>query len=266
MSVKIIEDSIYIYHNSGFFSNCSVRLHYIIDYINKNKKNPVNVDTSRSFLWYKKRNENDITFEYFEHYEKIDEKISFNLPIDYYWEKQFSIYKDLEYEKITPIIKKYFSPSDEIKQKISELEKKYEINYNNICVLFYRGNDKIKEQQLPPWDTYEIEVNKILEKEPNIKFLIQSDETDFIEHFTMKYKNHIVFRDEIRHMKKRNSSVDLVIGNNYYFSKYFLSIIIIMSKCKYIFSGSGNCDIWIILYRGNSKGLHQFKGDMWYES
>ena len=205
MSGKISEKRVYVNHNAGFFSNCNLRMHYIIQYINKFKKFPPNVDTSEQFSWYKEREnkKKDITFDYFEHYDKIEKNIPNNLPIDYNWDKQFSVYKDLDYEKITPILEKYFSPNDEIKEKISKLEKKYEIDYNNICVLFYRGNDKIKETKLPPWDTYELEVDKILKKEPNIKFLIQSDETGFIERFSKKYPNHVIFKDEIRHMKKR---------------------------------------------------------------
>jgi len=268
MSGRISEEGVYVDHNAGFFSNCSVRLHYIVEYINKFKKFPPNVDTSRQFSWHKNREHKrkDITFDYFEHYDKIKIDIPNNLPIDYHWGKQHGIYKDLDYEKITPVIEKYFSPNDEIKEKISELEKKYEIDYNNICVLFYRGNCKEREEPPPPWDTYELEVDKILKKEPNIRFLIQSDETGFIEHFSKKYPNHVIFNDEIRHMQKRNCTVDEAIGNNYYFSKYFLSIVIIISKCKYIFCGSGNCSIWMLHYRGNSRGLFQFLRDRWYES
>ena len=46
---------------------------------------------------------------------------------------------------LTPLINKYFSLSNKIKEIIKNIERKYNINYENICVLFYRGNDKNRE-------------------------------------------------------------------------------------------------------------------------
>ncbi len=72
------------------------------------------------------------------------------------------------------------------------------------------------------------------------------------------------FKDERRHMNKCNSTVDIVFKEkNNEFSKYYLAITIIMSKCKYIICGSGNCSAWIMLYRGNSKNVYQSMGDRW---
>ena len=70
--------------------------------------------------------------------------------------------------------------------------------------------------------------------------------------------NSFYFKDEIRHMKKCNSTVDIKMSSqNYEFSKKYLAITIIMSKCNYIICGSGNCDIWIMLYRGNNNNVIQ---------
>jgi hypothetical protein len=149
MSAKIKYERIFILHNAGFFSNCSVRLHHIVSYINNRKKIPLVVDTSASFKWYKteKNSNEDITFHYFYHYNNINKNIQYS-HTDYNWTKQFEPYKTLDFKNISPLIEKYFSPSDEIKEKILELQKKYEINYNNICVLFYRGNDKATETKI----------------------------------------------------------------------------------------------------------------------
>ena len=107
--------------------------------------------------------------------------------------------------------------------------------------------------------------NLIVNKNPNIKFLVQSDETEFIELMTKTYPNNsFYFKDEIRHINKCNSSVDIVMRDkNDVFSKYYLAITIIMSKCEYIICGSGNCSIWIMLYRGNSKNVYQNLNKRW---
>lgn len=264
-----------ITHSYGFFSCCSVRLDNIINFFNIHKILPKIVDSTAQFSVYKPptKNSKDITFEYFEHYDNIKEHIysknaddtnknKNNLPIDYNHEKQFTNYKLLNYDDICPFVKKYFSPSNKIQNIIKTLEDKYKIdNYGDICVLFYRGNDKITETQLASYNDIIKRGQKILSTNPNIKFLIQSDETEFIKLATKTFAtNSFYFKDEIRHMKKQNNTVDVVFKEkNYKYSKYYLAITIIMSKCNYIVCGSsGNCSIWIMLYRGHTNNVYQY--------
>ncbi len=252
-------------HNAGFFSCCSVLLYNIIDFFNTNKILPKNVDSSLSFEWYKNNTQKDITYDYFEHYNNVNTNIIFNKHIDYHYNYQFIDYSKLNFKDICPFIEKYFSLSLEIKNIIKDMEKKYSIDYNNICVLFYRGNDKNTETNICSYDDYLDIANKKIIDNPNIKFLIQSDETQFIDLFTSKFpKNSFYFKDEIRHIKKCNSTVDICMKDtNYMFSKYYLAITYIMSMCKYIVCGSGNCSIWIILYRGNNTNVYQNLNSKW---
>ena len=254
-------DCIITSHNHGFFSCCSVILHNIIEYINSNKKLPLS-DSSNSFSWYKKVNR-DITYEYFENPIINNDKIK---PIDYKESHQFINYSNLDYN-VTKIVEKYFTPSIQIKEIIHSMEAKYMIDYNNICVLFYRGNDKITETKLCEYNDYLIYANQIMCDNPNIVFLIQSDETEFIQFMTTRFPNSFYFKDETRHMNKCNSTVDHVMHHtNNVFSKYYLAITIIMSKCKYIICGSGNCSIWIMLYRGNNTNVCQYLNGTWYDT
>lgn len=258
-----------ITHNAGFFSCCSVKLTSIVEFINSNKRLPDNVDSSEQFKWYKKKeNRNkDITFDYFQNYINIP-NVNITYPIDYHWKHQFINYANLDYKCITPLIKKYFSPSIEINKIINNIEKKYNLHYENICVLFYRGNDKNRETKKCGYGEYLAYANELLQKNQNLVFLVQSDETEFIEFISNEFpKNSFYFKDEIRHMKKCNDSVDKkMMSQNYEFSKKYLAITIIMSKCKYIICGSGNCDEWIMFYRGNNKNVIQNLGETWYNS
>jgi carboxypeptidase C (cathepsin A) len=251
-------------HNHGFFSCCSVILHNIIEYINLNKKLPLS-NSSNSFGWYKKENR-DITYEYFENI-NINQYIQDEIkPIDYKESYQFNDYSNLDYN-VTKIVEKYFIPSLQIKEIINTMEAKYIIDYNNICVLFYRGNDKITETKLCEYNDYLIYANQIIYHNPNVVFLIQSDETEFIQFMTIRFPNSFYFKDETRHMNKCNSTVDHVMHHtNDVFSKYYLAITIIMSKCKYIVCGSGNCSLWIILYRGNNRNVCQYLNGTWYQT
>jgi hypothetical protein len=258
-------------HNSGFFSCCSIKLENIANYINNNNlKFPDLVDSSLQFNWYKEENkEEDITFNYFEHYDNINGIINLKSHLDILkCELQFSVYQLLDFDNINPIVKKYFSPSNNILNIIQDIEKKYNIYYNNICVLFYRGNDKNTETIICDYSEYLVYANKILEINPDILFLIQSDETEFINFISERFPNNsFYFNDEIRHVPKCNSTVDIILKDkNPIFSKYYLAITIIMSKCKYIICGSGNCSYWIILYRGNNNNVIQNLNNNWYSN
>jgi hypothetical protein len=251
---------------TGFFSCCSRRLDNIVEYINNNNlKFPDLVDSSFQFNWYKEDKEEDITFNYFEHYDNINGINLKGLANISRW-AQFSDYQLLDFDSIKPVITKYFSPSKNILNIIQDIEKKYNIDYNNICVLFYRGNDKNRETIICDYSEYLVYANKILEINPDILFLIQSDETEFINFISERFPNNsFYFNDEIRHIHRCDNTVDIILKeNNSVFSKYYLAITIIMSKCKYIICGSGNCSIWIILYRGNNNNVIQNLNNNWY--
>ena len=252
-------------HNYGFFSCCSIKLHYIIKFFNENKRLPLNVYSKKMFEWYKVNTESDITYEYFEHYNQF-ENIYYYKNIDYHENFQYINYRNINYQSISPFIKKYFSPSIEVKKIISRIEDKYQINYDNICVLFYRGNDKNTETTICEYDEYIKMAKSILKNNSNIRFLIQSDETEFIFLILKEFPNNsFYFNDEIRHMKKCMDTVDKVNKEKIdIYSKNYLAITIIMSKCNYIICGSGNCSIWIMLYRGNINNVFQNNGISWY--
>ena len=147
---------------------------------------------------------------------------------------------------------------------IKGLETKYELNYPNICVLFYRGNDKATETALPTYTDYMKRAKTILQERPQTRFLVQSDETEIIETMVAELGDKVVwFKDEIRHIPKAMTTVDKVCDDAFKFSKLYLAITIVMSKCPYIICGSGNCSIWILLYRGNATGVQQFLKTGW---
>ena len=113
---------------------------------------------------------------------------------------------------------------------------------------------------LPSYETIIEKARTLYNENNNIKFLVQSDETNFIERITQEFPNNsFYFKDEIRTMNKSNEiSVDKINpAANFLYSQYFLAITIIMSKCKYIVCTTGNCSLWIALFRGNTKNLYQ---------
>jgi hypothetical protein len=259
--------------NAGFYSNCTVRLSAIIKYFNENKKLPELVDCSEMFYFYKSPSNlhDDISGEYFK---KND---SFVLNYDHEIkirnddiEDQFSDYNTLLYDDISFFVKTYFSLTQNIKDIVELLEKKYTIDYENTCVLFYRGNDKCVETNICSYEEIIEKGKNVQRKNPNVKFLIQSDETDFIEKMSNEFSNSFYFNEEIRHIPKISSvfhgyMVDCEKNeDNFHYSKYFLAIVFIMSKCKNIICTSGNISMWISLFRGNAYGIYQYLNPIEY--
>ena len=264
LSIQDIENEVLVINNAGgFFSNCTVRLFYIIMYFNYMKKIPLFIDNSKQFELYKYgTNMNDVTYEYFLHNNNFDYTITYENPIDFRELYQFTDYTKLNYNKLTPFIKKYFSPTPQIENKIRFIENKYNIaNYDNICVLFLRGNDKITEFKLPSYNDYIEKARLLYNENPNIKFLIQSDEIEFIERMILEFPNNsFYFKDEIRTIHKCDNLMTAYKEKekNFEYAKIYLAITIIMSKCKYIVCSTGNCSLWILLYRGNADNLYQY--------
>lgn len=264
-------EGITIKHTGGFFSCCSVRLSEITRFINTNKKLPDYVDSSKQFELYKdnQHKHKDITFDYFKNYNN-DTNIDTSCYIDFHCSYQWRPSPDLDYNNLTPLVEKYFSPTNEINEIANNIEQKYSLTYENICVLLYRGNDKNIEIKKCGYDEYLHHANRLLKNNNDLVFLIQSDETGFVEFMSKKFpRNSFYFSDETRHIKKCNNN-HLVVGHsvdgkmsksNFIFSKKYLAITTIMSKCKYIVCSSGNCDMWVMLYRGNCKNVIQHQYD-----
>ena len=250
------KNKLIIAHNGGFFSCCTIMLDKILNWINNNKKVPFFIDTKGLFTWYKsKKNHNkDITSIYFRKNRNV--KIT---NYDIKFNGQFSDYKLINFKKINPIIKKYFSPSKEILNIIQFLEIKYNLEYQNICALFHRGNDKQRETNLCSYNDYYEKALTLTNNNQNVRFLIQSDETEFLEFMKNKLPNSFYMKDEIRHIRKNDTTVDHINENeNFKYSKYFLAIVIIMSKCKHIIFGSGSISNWIVFFRNNANNVQQY--------
>ena len=248
----------------GFFSYCSVSLMQIIQYLEKNEKLPDIVDRSEIYTTFKINEQDDISSLFFiPNNQNITIEYSDEI-IKYKDDMQFENYSTLNYEVINPIISKYFTLSEDILNIVSFMEQKYNINYDTTCCVFYRGNDKITETNIP---SYNIMLNKIKSLNLDVKqYLFQSDETEFLVYFNSIIKNNIIFNDEIIHISRRITSINHVTNDRNIRLKYikqFLAIVYIMSKCKYVICTTGNISIWITYFRGNSINVYQYLHNSW---
>lgn len=261
-------------HSAGFFSCCTIRLEKILEYFNENRMLPESVDSSMQFRQYKPlNNRDDITHLFFSKEKEEDRGLNIKCETvvrttDLNWEQQFSNFKLLNYEKLAPFVGKYFALSQNVMDIVEKMEKKYNFDYENMCVIFHRGLSKCWETKLAPYDEYIRKAREIMDKNKNEKnkdmvIMLQSDETEFFDALKEAFSNPIIL-DEMCYMSKQHvekaPNVELALHPDIRVNQelHFLSIVKIMSKAKTVITGSGNIAFWMCLMRGNADGVHQY--------
>ena len=263
-------NTVVVRHNAGFFSNMSIRLRNIIEYIADEGKLPEIVDSSYQFSWYKKANENlqpyylkdciplqDIPTpkELWISTEQNDDK-----KIDFQWVD----YRTINYVMLTPLLQKYFHPSDFVLDTIATLIQKYELLLDNTCAVFYRGNDKNREMTIAPYQMFIDKAKEVKERNPEIKFLVQPDEPAFLEAFLKEFPDSVYFLETPMCKDKQLCTVlELEQEERALFGARFFAAVLIMASCKEVIVHSGNGSFWLSLYRGNSQGVSQVRDNVW---
>jgi hypothetical protein len=202
----------------------------------------------------------------FHHIPRISKE---DVPYDH--DYQFYDYQTLPYMKLAPFISLYFTPSDEIMGILNSIENEINLRlqYNHLCTVFFRGNDKVKETDIGDPQAFLTKATEIALKIPTIKFLIQSDDTNFLTLFEETFPGKcIILYQWIRHVPTAPMlSVDhFHREQSLQYVKNYLAITVIMSKCKYIVCNSGNCSVWIMYYRGNADNICQYLEGSWISS
>jgi hypothetical protein len=258
------------FHQYGFFSFCSLLLQNLVEFFNEQGRFPIadELDFRENLTWYKPEGSQhrSVFNDFFQ--QPSGTLTRERSSIQFHNDDQYKLFPTLPLADLIPIVREYYTPTDEIRTIEREIEQEFNlIEYENICCLFYRGNDKITETSLSSYDEY-INIGKRLRQEnPNIRFLVQSDETEFIETMARTFEGIIVFNGHIRHIPRHGGSqVDKMMTPtmNYNFIKQYIAITSIMSKCKYIVTQSGNCGMWIVMMRGSAEGVYQFKDGTWH--
>jgi hypothetical protein len=253
-----------ITHNAGFFSCCFVKLYKIIEFYKNNKHLPIEVDSSCQFEQYKKANI-DITFLFFEHYDHICEELNIdsnNHIIS--WDEQFIDYKTVNYHDISPFVRKYFTPSSHIESIRTNLQSRYNIDLDNCIGLYYRGTDKISETQIDSFESYYHKLNEVINENPNIQVVVQTDSMYFLEYMREKcLQNIIIIAENSTSSTDRGIHHEKQNHENYSDIQYLFATFLLISKCKYIICSSSNGSIWMMYYRGNARNVYQNLNKHW---
>jgi len=247
-----------IEHNAGFFSCCHVRLEKIIEFYNNSGTLPERIDGSKQFTYYKTdaMKERDITSDYFlvkpvSKFLEVERSgdISFFKKelkdADQKQELQFSNYKNIDFESILPLFRHYFSPTPQIMEVLNHLERKYRLDYSNLCTVYYRGTDKQLETNLASFEEFILKALQVKRLVPGIKFLLETDAREFRNLFLSKFPDSVYFSE----VENKNPFIHSI---------YLLASVIAMSKTKIVVCSSGNVSLWTALYRGSANNIIQY--------
>uniref|UniRef100_A0A6C0LJB4 Uncharacterized protein n=1 Tax=viral metagenome TaxID=1070528 RepID=A0A6C0LJB4_9ZZZZ len=252
---NIVEEKITICLGRGMFSFCSVILDNIIYYHKLYKKLPKKIDSSKSWSDYK-----DI-----EH-ECIDIRDHFflesNQPFTYIGVSNFNFnhqylpYKTFDFDSYNPFVKHYFNPSDTVREKIDELENKYDIDYEKTICIYYRGTDKSAETKIASQIEFLEKLTEIIDTYPNFNIVCLTDVSHFGHEVTELYGNKVTIISEISQSMGKWGKDDKK-GRNYIHGLYMLACVFMLQKCHTIICGSGNVSLWLALLRGHGNNIHQ---------
>lgn len=172
----------------------------------------------------------------------------------------FKTYDTIQKIDNSSIIKKYFSPSDNVINNIIFLKLKYKIDPNNFIGVVFRGTDKITECKLPKIETYIKKINNLLTINKNLKILIQTDEEYVYKQFFETFGNKVIAFKEIPRSHNNKNVFHSNIDDKLKTIMHFDSAIRIISECKYILTNnSSNITSMIESYKGNTMNIFKIK-------
>lgn len=245
-------------HNAGFFSYCTVTLWAIEELLNQGIV-PEKIDFSKSFKNY--RDEEQTGIDLYPCYFRIDytQDINHLIGSKIKIQNHHDIYKNYNFADHFPLINRYFQPNQSILEVECNLQQKYDIDYSKTIVIFYRGTDKGSEVKLVDPKYYLKEAEKILNKNPDFRILIQTDQEQVRDLLSNYFQEKCFFLEEmpVTSSKKALHLQNLSISK-FEFGKRILAVTYLLSKCEFIINHTGNMASWVCLFRGNAKNMFQF--------
>jgi len=255
------DDVFYFRESNGLFGNFTVILFELCNYLGTIKD--IDCSDIMAFKLYRDDNSNLDIFK------TLIKPFDNNIITDVNLKNIFTNIGDYnKFDKLynnfdiwVPWIKKYFTPSNVVTDRVNLLIKKYKIDLNNTVAIHYRGTDKVNEiPNLNPVSMHIEKCKEILNTDNNLRVLIQSDQqTKTLELFKSLGNKCFYFR-ELPQSPTAYMGVhyDLTHPNRVEYAINFLASIIIISKCKYVITHRGGGAFWTALYRGNMNNFYYY--------
>lgn len=250
------DDTVVIRHNSGFFSNCSVSLHAIIHYFNNRQQLPISVDFSNTFNMFNDADARlpNVYQEYFDPDPGMN--FPFQGPIDFPLYSLFD-YRKEQFGRVAPFIQKYFTPSAAALTKAGQLRARYGLLTDNLLTICYRGTDKFRDTTLGSYDTFLDRAAEILSQEPDLRVLVQTDQSQFLDRARERLGDVLIF-DELPRTESSTVMHNIIDRGKVAWAQTFLGAIHLIADSRHLVVHTGNVARWLCLYRGHTNRVMQY--------
>ena len=249
-------NDLYCMWNCGFYSNQTQAFLSTLILLSHGIL-PDKIDYSMGFKRFKSDPERDI-FPDFYRINPDQEVTPKNIILPDENRKQFSIY---DFEYYNQVVKRFFNPSGVVTDRWQMLTEKYDIDPEKTVSVLYRGTDKCTEVRLASPEAYLDAVKQILDQTPANRVLVQTDQTQVLDYFKSELGNMVVSFSETP-STSGNDAMNTVMENEgkdtMDWMQWFDAALRCVAECAYVVNHTGNCGLWMNLYRGNVDNVFQF--------
>ena len=249
-------NDLYCMWNCGFYSNQTQAFLSTLILLSHGIL-PDKIDYSMGFKRFKSDPERDI-FPDFYRINPDQEVTPKNIILPDENRKQFEIY---DFEYYNQVVKRFFNPSGVVTDRWQMLTEKYDIDPEKTVSVLYRGTDKGTEVRLASPEDYLDVVKQILDQTPANRVLVQTDQTQVLDYFKSELGNMVVSFSETPSTSGNNSMIDTMEKDKRDMTdwmQWFDAALRCVAECAYVVNHTGNCGLWMNLYRGNVDNVFQF--------
>lgn len=237
---------------SGFFSELSTALQDLA------RLGPIvkRIDSRSALRWFKTADDEDLFAELFEEGRGIAPASGFFGA--HLW--HHGSYHHIPFRESDPLIKKWFTPSREVRGLARRLYRNAGFTAENTIAINIRGGDKRREVPPTPVNQYVNMAELLLEREPELKVLLASDDSEILDEFLRKSTFAVSVVNQVARTTTGTpmQAVLQELSDRSSFSKGFLAQTYAIARARYLITHTGNTAYWSALYWGCGWGLFQF--------
>jgi hypothetical protein len=259
-------DVLFCGHNAGFFSNCCVTLWNIADLHSATGRFPARINFSHAFSAYRNSGQllgqTDLYPLFFQPGRQEDPQGIFPYSPKHRYPPNHGLYRFLDYDRLRPVIERYFQPSSRAQEVRAELIRHYEIDPATTLAVVYRGTDKSTEVKVASPEAYLGLTRTLLLRYPHYRVWIQTDESEVRDMFCRAFGDRCFFLHEMPVSTNGLAVHDLqdhaLNMDRSEFGVLLVAVNSLLAQADIVINHTGNMALWLCLFRGHADGVWQF--------
>ena len=258
------KNTYYPLHDSGFFSMLTTILEDLINirYYFDFTKSPVLIANDFIFSIY--RDGVDLKEgDFYDYFEKplLTSEFDINSLLvsddNQFIVTSFAKYENLNFALLNSFVDIYFQPSSKVFKLCDEILAFCGLDLNKTIGIHYRGTDKSTEIELKSLNDFLVKCDELLLLDPDCKIFCLSDQTQILNELKIKYGDSFVTFENLPTTSGDRGLHYTLTQNRKDFAFDFLCCIIILSRCKFVITHTGNGALWTALFRRSTTNFYQ---------